>query len=361
MLPKRLRGRKLVAEVYRVSRYIGAKVVLPASENSTAALARFGGRLSKIARVAQVPPMAALNIAADKFALARFMEAQGIAHPETWDAADPDWGSLRYPLLVKPRKGFGGKGIVKVDSRYELSAALARLDPERFFLQEYIEGDDFGCSVLMKNGKVKAVTSQRGRARPREFAPFSILDVRPFRGPREATMTLMKALKWSGVAHVDLRRDARTGRVLVLEINSRYWASMPASVAMGVNFPDLACRLALGETFSKPAQRSGRFARWTQVVQDLFMLRRRVFRVTASELRSICEDPLPEIVRWWREGLQLFSPAAHRVPAGSRDHRRPLRGSAGSSAGLSPGLNRVSDGPVCRARFRRRRRSALHA
>lgn len=309
VMPSHMRGQSVVEQVQRVACSVGAKVILPVTERSTTALARHAKVLKHFEGLAPLPVASALAIATDKFELARFMEANGIPHPKTWAAVESDWKTLRFPLLVKPRKKFGGKGIVKVRSRRELLAVLAPLNAEEFFLQEYIAGSDFGCSVLMKEGKVKAVTVQCGRDRPRDFGPFSVLEMKPCTKVRSAAEALMEALKWSGVAHVDLRRDRRTGRVLVLEINCRYWGSLFASTCAGVNFPDLACRLALRERFKSPRQQSGLYVKWTQIVSDLLRLRLRVLHVSASELGFIRDDPVPNLVRCWRRALKALRPA----------------------------------------------------
>jgi len=61
------------------------------------------------------------------------------------------------------------------------------------------------------------------------------------------------------VACVDLRRDARTNAIYVLEINGRFWASVaPSYVKAGVNFPVILARLSLGEQVDLPKQKEAK-------------------------------------------------------------------------------------------------------
>ena len=64
---------------------------------------------------------------------------------------------------------------------------------------------------------------------------------------------MMKALEWNGVACIDMRRNAQTKQVYILEINGRFWASvLPSFVKAGVNFPLILLKLSLGEKIEIP-------------------------------------------------------------------------------------------------------------
>ncbi len=61
-----------------------------------------------------------------------------------------------------------------------------------------------------------------------------------------AAETLLDALEWHGVAMVEFRVEP-SGRFVLLEINPRFWGSLPLAIAAGVNFPVGLMRLAAGE------------------------------------------------------------------------------------------------------------------
>jgi len=74
---------------------------------------------------------------------------------------------------------------------------------------------------------------------------------------------LMAALRWSGVAHVDLREHAATGRIDVIEVNPRFWGSLLGSLHAGVNFPQLTALSALGVPLPAVDYRHCRYASGT--------------------------------------------------------------------------------------------------
>jgi predicted ATP-grasp superfamily ATP-dependent carboligase len=68
---------------------------------------------------------------------------------------------------------------------------------------------------------------------------------------------VLERLSWRGVAMVEFKRCARTGKFYLLDINPRFWGSLPLSEAAGVNFPYLLYKAALGEKFPVPDYRVG--------------------------------------------------------------------------------------------------------
>ena len=47
----------------------------------------------------------------------------------------------------------------------------------------------------------------------------------------------MRALRYTGVAMVEFKVNAKTGEFVLIEINGRFWGSLPLAVAAGANFP----------------------------------------------------------------------------------------------------------------------------
>src|SRR4029453_10687251 len=53
---------------------------------------------------------------------------------------------------------------------------------------------------------------------------------------RDYASALMAALDWTGVAMVEFRVDRQTGDAVLMEINGRFWGSLPLSSRAGLAF-----------------------------------------------------------------------------------------------------------------------------
>jgi len=208
--------------------------------------------LSGIVPVAAIPTAEQFAIAEDKWLTAVELERLHIPTPRTM-LFGPAARVLGFPTLIKPRAGFGGRGILRIGSEKEFADLLSSLGDraETYVAQQFIEGSDIDCSVLCRDGKILASTVQWGISGGDDFGPSTELILDPDPEPLAITAKMMAGLKWNGIAHVDLRR-AKDGRLHVLEINPRYWWTLPGSLFAGVNFPHLAMLDALGESFPVP-------------------------------------------------------------------------------------------------------------
>lgn len=293
-----------------------AQVILPVLEDSVQFCIRNRGVLEEWASLVPVPTEAAMSTAIDKGRLAAFMHGQGIAHPSS--LGDTAFANLRFPLLVKPTRSSNGCGIVQVADLGELNAEMNRRKADGDYLvQEVIPGYDMGCSILARDGRIEAWTMQRGLTRTDAFAPCAELAFEWNEEVAALVQKLVTALRWSGVANIDLRIDQRTGEPLILEVNGRYWATLLGSTAAGVNFPDLACRLALGESLPASCQSDGQFVSAVFLGRSPVRVDLRSLKFGWREIAMLVADPLPELVCWWtrhRAYGKDFPPVSAPVP-----------------------------------------------
>lgn len=276
ILPDPLKGSAAYASAVSalVQRH-GATVVVPAAEASTLALLEHRAALPEV-----ILPTADLDCfrhASDKEAVLALAAALGIAVPPqwTWSGQGPaPVAATDFPVVIKPARSVaGGDGARrKVGVRYahdfrQLDAAIADIGPEAgpFLLQARIEGPGVGIFLLRWRGKILASFAHR---RVREKPPsggVSTLCESVAAPPEllERSIALLETLGWDGVAMIEYKRDHRTGRDYLMEINPRFWGSLQLAIDAGVDFPWLLVQAATGQV-ENPVTRweVGRRSRW---------------------------------------------------------------------------------------------------
>jgi predicted ATP-grasp superfamily ATP-dependent carboligase len=280
----------------------GARVLLPVMDWDCRLVVRHRDRLARSARLPWLPTLAALDTVRDKVHLAAFLEAHDLPRVPTLEpATSANLESLPMPVLWKPAGGGNGHGIRRFDERAPLHRFLERRGPDdRGVVQAFVAGEDHDVSVLCCDGEVVAWTSQRGERAP--GAPYRYGDPVHVGGDPQAldaVRELLRVLRWSGIAHIDLRRDA-AGRFLPVDFSPRIWATVLASVAAGVNLPRLWAGSAVGSPIVAAVPRRLTYhsvgSAVTQVAEGLRRGRRPSFRLGDSELGFVLRDPLPRTI-----------------------------------------------------------------
>lgn len=85
----------------------------------------------------------------DKYDTVQFLKKQGLPYPETYLLSDYR-GELGFPVLLKPRKGCGGKGLAIVRNDDELNFFRSRT--QDMVAQELIGNDDEYTITLFSDG-----------------------------------------------------------------------------------------------------------------------------------------------------------------------------------------------------------------
>jgi predicted ATP-grasp superfamily ATP-dependent carboligase len=182
---------------------------------------------------------------------------------------------LEYPVVVKPfrsRIRVNGGWITtsvryarsesELVALYQTTEYLARYPS---MIQERIVGPGTGLFVLCDHGRIRAEFAHR---RLREKPPSGGVSVLSESIPVDAQLRdqaerLLGPLGWHGVAMLEYKRDARTNRPYLMEVNGRFWGSLQLAIDAGVDFPVLAFQLALGcSPGPAPAYRVGLRSRW---------------------------------------------------------------------------------------------------
>jgi len=232
-------------------------VLMPIFEKGIEAIIRYKNNIVNYETLCLLPTEDNFETAINKGKLGIHLKKYKIPAPNTkiYDAKSNKYNKLEYPLIVKPVKGFGGgNGVRLFNNVDDLKDYFLNNDLNcEHIVQEYIHGYDIGCSILCKNGVILAFTIQESIMNAdNPFKPLLGVKMVYEKDLYENVLKLTQSLSWSGVAHVDFRYDSNSKTFKVIEVNTRFWRSLDASLMAGVNFPYLYCLASLNDGFELP-------------------------------------------------------------------------------------------------------------
>ncbi|MCP5008043.1 MAG: ATP-grasp domain-containing protein [Planctomycetes bacterium] len=192
----------------------------------------------------------------DKAFVMRHAKQGGFDVPETYFVNDVSKiktiaKRIEYPVLIKPRASSGSRGIEYVRDKDELLLHYEKVHRKYPFpiIQEQIPdgGNVYGVGLLLNfESQVRAsFVYRRIRSHPVRGGPSTLRESVRKDDVRAIAESLMKSLKWTGIAHVEFKIDPRDGKPKLLEVNPRFWGSLQLAILSGIDFPFLLFKLAV--------------------------------------------------------------------------------------------------------------------
>lgn len=217
-----------------------------------------------------LPRKESLIIADNKELLIQHSSKIGLACPKTFFRISPDeiqnlsHFQLTFPCIIKFR-GDNRESHWAPDQRYSIVLTRQQLVEEYRrmhkiepypIIQEYISGQGFGYFALYdKSQKVKAhFCHKRIREYPITGGPSSCCESYYHPELVRIGRRLLESLDWTGLAMVEFKYDPSRHNFYIIEVNPRYWGSLPLAVMSGVNFPVLHALSALEQDYAPVLQ-----------------------------------------------------------------------------------------------------------
>jgi peptidoglycan/LPS O-acetylase OafA/YrhL/predicted ATP-grasp superfamily ATP-dependent carboligase len=273
----------------------------------------------------------------------------GIFVPRTWHPASIAQVAdvareARYPVVLKwadpnavaPLLRQAGLALEKVrycDNAQALTAALWKYQVLGRYpmVQEYCGGYGLGQFVLMKDGEALYQFQHR---RLHEWPPEGGTSTLCVSTPASKqlmrqSIALLRALEWEGVAMVEYRYDPLTGHAALMEVNGRFWGSLPLACHAGASFP-WYCYQALGlqrPIAASPYRPGVRCRFMTAETRRLLHLLTRPspqagrWRELAAYLGEFLRPGACYFVHDWRDPLPLWRDLRHSVLQRLREQR----------------------------------------
>jgi protein-tyrosine-phosphatase/predicted ATP-grasp superfamily ATP-dependent carboligase len=156
------------------------------------------------------------------------------------------FSNIKFPIVLKPRLSvttddLENKHFVrKVYTEDELTNHINYILEDKIEIQaqENFIGRGVGIEVLVDKGEI-LVVFQHIRVHEPLLGGGSTYrkSASPHPELLDATRKLMKSLNYTGVAMVEFKVNFDTGQWIFVEINGRFWGSLPLAVSSGVDFP----------------------------------------------------------------------------------------------------------------------------
>ncbi|MBI5256417.1 MAG: ATP-grasp domain-containing protein [Burkholderiales bacterium] len=318
------RSEALLAALRALGEELGPVALMTVSEANIAWLLRQRAALGSLVPV--LPDPEALAVVLDKQRTLAAARAVGIDVPrseEPRSLAEVEALAGDFPLpavakwkdanAVAPRLEAAGMEMVKAEYIDDVAALRAwgqRHDTlgEWPLLQQYCPGMGLGQFFFMHQGEaLRRFQHLRVAEWPPEGGFSSVCDAVPLDQHvelQQRSIALLRAIGWQGVAMVEYRWDPATGRAMLMEINGRFWGSLPLALHAGAGFAELAYRSALGLPMrALPAPRGD--LRCRMVATEVKRLARILLAPGRIQDRHFRVRPLAEL---WRFVADYFRP-----------------------------------------------------
>ncbi|MBD1262793.1 ATP-grasp domain-containing protein [Maribacter polysiphoniae] len=282
-------------------------LIMPIFEDGIRTLIKFKKYVKENHKLVVLPVLKDFEIANNKALLAKHLVENDISGPMIYHINKDNYQAVKekdFPLLVKPLNVTdGGSGILLFKQKEEFQDYFKQIKREHnFIFQEFIGGYDIDCSVLCDQGDIRAFTIQKGVLYgAKKFAPPIGVQFLYEENLYTVVKKLMKTLNWSGVAHIDLRFDQNDGKFKVIEVNTRYWGSLDASLAAGINFPYLYYLISTNKKFKRPTYNYIEFLSikglLKRLKQNAFLILNGGYLWKNTALKFLLLDPIPFIAK----------------------------------------------------------------
>lgn len=148
------------------------------------------------------------------------------------------------PLLLKPSRSYRlnalkTRGKVEIfRDQGELDAELAHMDRTDVLVEGFFSGTGVGLSVIAAQGRVLTAFQHRRLHEPSGGGGSSLRVSEPI-DPEllEVASKMCRATALAGVAMFEFRVSDETGAWILVEVNARFWGSLPLPLGLGVDFP----------------------------------------------------------------------------------------------------------------------------
>jgi protein-tyrosine-phosphatase/predicted ATP-grasp superfamily ATP-dependent carboligase len=265
-----------LAQLEKVLKCEQIDLVIPCSDSCIIPIVTNRARFESLTQLA-IPDQIGFEFTFLKSKTIEMARGLGVPVPDTILVTDKNAihkiGSerLRFPLIIKPISS----KVWKEGRRFDLKVAIVKefstmqrivedmLEVGPVLLQEYFEGIGVGQEFLTHKGLIVSAFQHERVHEPLQGGGSSYRRGAPLDEEMlDCSKRMLAQLCWEGVAMIEYRKNPMTGAFTLMEINGRFWGSLPLAIASGVDFPyQLYCLMTRGEVRGSTSYRVGLHSR----------------------------------------------------------------------------------------------------
>lgn len=245
---------KFICRLIKTGNY---DLVVPLVDFSARILSANKEELSNYARIAS-NDFDVFDKAQDKLEVMRVCQENDIPCPKTLLGVngykDVVKAQLTFPLVIKPRRGFGARGFNCFKSMQEVVEFWQMKDLSQYVIQEYIPQTNMNLSANLfidNNGEIKSTfvyASRRWFPLSGGTGTFNELVDRP--DIERVSKNLAALMNLRGCIGIDLIHDPRDGIAKVIEINPRILACAEIGFVAGIDLAKQILQKEFGQEVS---------------------------------------------------------------------------------------------------------------
>lgn len=187
-----------------------------------------------------LPPENVLKLARDKFLLSQWLRENGFPCPKTWRPELDILKNLKFPVITKPRNGFGSKFVFKCSNYNQLVSMIeySRENGYENIVQELLGGTELsGMATIAKDGKILSITCAESVKR------FG-MSYKTIHGSENDDLDFKLLVaklvgKLGAVGPLSIQAFRSNGEIKIFELNARFTGAQIVRAMGGVNSPEI--------------------------------------------------------------------------------------------------------------------------
>ena len=264
------------ADILRIMQQEKFDLVIPVGDHNVIPFHLFRSEYEASGRI-DLADEHAFRVTDNKILTCQLARSLGIPVPRTelvrnLSDASAVLARLTLPVMLKPASSFSPENLEekrlvrRTDTREQYEQALrGMLLYGPVLVQEYFTGCGVGLELLAYQGAILVSFQhirihEEGKQVGSTYRMSQPVDA----ALRAAAEKMVAALHFTGVVMFEFRKNPRDTTWVLIEINGRFWGSLPLSLACGVDFPCYLYEMLVGGRREFPqTYRTGLYCRNT--------------------------------------------------------------------------------------------------